>query len=158
MFDKFANDDFQRALRRGFLRKLVARITGQENELLPYSEVRSQLPFQGQHDLGQQTIPIDKIVGSVGRYRDFDRAYLPTQTATAQRWIGISKARYKDIDLPPIEAYKIGEVYFVKDGNHRVSVARERQQVFIDAYVTEIDIPVTLTADMGLSDVLELKD
>ncbi len=158
MFDKFANDDFQRALRRGFLRKLVARITGQENELLPYSEVRSQLPFQGQHDLGQQTIPIDKIVGSVGRYRDFDRAYLPTQTATAQRWIGISKARYKDIDLPPIEAYKIGEVYFVKDGNHRVSVARERQQVFIDAYVTEIDIPVTLTADMGLSDVLELKE
>ncbi|MGB4870481.1 MAG: hypothetical protein WBP47_10535 [Candidatus Promineifilaceae bacterium] len=158
MFDKFANDDFQRALRRGFLRKLVARITGQENDLLPYSEVRSQLPFQGQHDLGQQTIPIDKIVGSVGRYRDFDRAYLPTQTATAQRWIGISKARYKDIDLPPIEAYKIGEVYFVKDGNHRVSVARERQQVFIDAYVTEIDIPVTLTADMGLSDVLELKD
>lgn len=158
MFDKFANDDFQRALRRGFLRKLVARITGQENELLPYSEVRSQLPFQGQHDLGQQTIPIDKIVGSVGRYRDFDRAYLPTQTATAQRWIGISKARYKDIDLPPIEAYKIGEVYFVKDGNHRVSVARERQQVFIDAYVTEIDIPVTLTADMGLNDVLELKD
>jgi len=158
MIDKFAYDDFQRAYRRGFWRKLVARLTGQDNELLPYSEVRRQLPFQGQRDLGQQIIPVDKIVGSVGRYRDFDRAYLPTQTETAQRWIRISKARYKDIPLPPIEAYKIGEVYFVKDGNHRVSVARERQQEFIDAYVTEIDIPITLTADMGLSDVLELKD
>ncbi len=158
MFDKFAQDDFQRAYRRGFWRKLAARLTGQDNELLPYSEVRRQLPFQGQRDLGQQIIPVDKIVGSVGRYRDFDRAYLPTQTETAQRWIGISKARYKDIPLPPIEAYKIGEVYFVKDGNHRVSVARERQQQFIDAFVTEIDIPIPLTADMGLSDVLELKD
>ena len=158
MLDKFAYDDFQRAYRRGFWRKLAARLTGQDNQLLPYSEVRSQLPFQGQRDLGQQVIPVDKIVGSVGRYRDFDRAYMPTQTETAQRWIGISKARYKDIPLPPIEVYKVGEVYFVKDGNHRVSVARDRQQQFIDAFVTEIDMPIALTADMGLSDVLELKD
>lgn len=158
MIDNFANEDFDRAYRRGFWRKLSAWLTGRSNELLPYEEVRRQLPFQGQRDIGRQEVPLDKIVGSVGRYRDFDRVFLPTQKFTAQRWINISKARYKDVELPPIEAYKIGEVYFVKDGNHRVSVARERNQLFIDAYVTEIDAPIPLTPDMELDDLVAKKD
>ena len=153
MFDQMAHEDFDKAYRRGFWRKLGAWLTGKSNELLPYDEVRSQLPIQGQRDGGLQTIALDKIVGSVGRYRDFDRAFLPTQKVTSDRWINISKARHKDKPLPSIEVYQIGEVYFVKDGNHRVSVARERNQDFIDAYVTEIEVPVALTAEMALDDV-----
>ncbi len=158
MFDRFASQDFDIAYRRRFWRKIGAWLSGRSNELLPYDEVRKQLPFQGQRYTGLQTIPLDKIVGSVGRYRDFDRAFLPTQKATSDRWVNISKAHYEDVPLPAIDVYKIGEVYFVRDGNHRVSVARERKQAFIDAIVTEVEIPVALTADMDLGDVFKMKD
>ncbi len=158
MFENQARSDFERQYRRAFWRKLSTWLQGESNELLGYDEVRRQLPFQGQRDLGVQTIPLDKIVGSVGRYRDFDRAFLPTQRGTSGRWISISKARYEDRELPAIDVYKVGDVYFVRDGNHRVSVARDRDQAFIDAYVTEIDVPIALTPDMDLQAVIEKKN
>ena len=148
MYEQFAKEDFNRAVRKGFWRKINAWLTGKNNELLPYDEVRQIFPLKGQRYTGLQTIPIQNIVGSVGRYRDFDRAFTPKHTHTARRWMSIDRAQYEDIRLPPIEVYKIGEVYFVKDGNHRVSVARERGQTFIDAFIIEIDIPVTLTPDI----------
>lgn len=153
MYDSIAHEDFNRAFRRSFWRKLRALMTGESNELLPYDRVREDLPFRGQRDIGLQTVPVDRIVGSVGRYRDFDRAFLPTQRQTTERWVSISKAHYEEVILPPVDLYKIGEVYFVRDGNHRVSVARERDQQFIDAYVTEIDIPFRLTVDMDFDEV-----
>lgn len=153
MYDSMAHEDFERAFYRSMWRKVISRLTGRSNELLPFEEVRDALPYSGQRDIGLQTVPIDKIVGSVGRYRDFDRAFLPTQRQTTDRWVNIRKAHYRDVSLPPVELYKIGEVYFVKDGNHRVSVARDRNQVDIDAYVTEIDIPFRLTADMDIDSV-----
>lgn len=154
MYDTQAQDDFEKAYWRSMLRTLIARVTGRKNELLPFEAVRQALPYRGQRDIGLQTVPLDRIVGSVGRYRDFDRAFLPTQRQTTDRWVNISKARYKDVPLPPVELYKIGDVYFVKDGNHRVSVARDRDQVDIDAYVTEIDIPFQITPDMDIDSVL----
>jgi hypothetical protein len=158
MFKSLAYQDFDRVYRRGFWRKIRAWLTGTSNELLPYEEVRRQLPFSGQRDLGMQTIPLDKIVGSVGRYRDFDRIFLPTQRKTYQRWISIKSAHYEEKILPPIEVYKIGDVYFVRDGNHRVSVAREREQTFIDAYVTEIDVPIKLTPETEIDDLVRQKE
>lgn len=158
MFKSLAYQDFDRAYRRAFWRKIRAWLTGTSNELLPYDEVRQQLPFSGQRDLGMQTIPVDKIVGSVGRYRDFDRVFLPTQRQTSQRWVSIKTAHYEEKPLPPIDAYKIGDVYFVRDGNHRVSVAREREQIFIDAYVIEIDVPIQLTPETELDDLVRQKD
>lgn len=157
MYDTQAQDDFERAYWRSMWRSLIARVTGRNNELLPFDAVRRSLPYRGQRDLGLQTVSLDRIVGSVGRYRDFDRAFLPVQRETTDRWIRISKARYQDVPLPPVELYKIGDVYFVKDGNHRVSVARERGQVEIDAYVTEIDIPFRITPDMDIDTVLAEK-
>ena len=154
MYDSLAHEDFEKAYIRSLWRKLIARVTGQANELLPFADVRHALPFSGQRDIGLQTVPLERIVGSVGRYRDFDRAFLPTQRQTTERWVNIRKAHYQDVSLPPVELYKIGDVYFVKDGNHRVSVARDRQQVDIDAYVTEIDIPFRLTPDMDIDSVL----
>jgi hypothetical protein len=153
MYDSQAFEDFERAMRRSFWRKIRARLTGETNDLLPYDLVREDLPYKGQRDIGLQTVPLDKIVGSVGRYRDFDRAFLPTQRQTTNRWVNIRKAHYADVILPPVDLYKIGDVYFVKDGNHRVSVARDRDQVDIDAFVTEIDIPFRLTPDMAISEV-----
>ena len=157
MYDSLAYEDFERAYHRSFWRKVMARLTGKSNELLPFDQVREALPYTGQRDIGLQTVPLDKIVGSVGRYRDFDRAFLPTQRQTTERWVNIRKAHYRDESLPPVDLYKIGEVYFVKDGNHRISVARERNQVDIDAYVTEIDVPFRLTADMDIDSVMQEK-
>jgi hypothetical protein len=157
MFDSLAHEDFERAYHRSWWRKFIARLTGRSNELLPFDEVRQSLPYSGQRDIGLQTVPLDKIVGSVGRYRDFDRAFLPTQRQTTERWVNVRKAHYHDVSLPPVDLYKIGDVYFVKDGNHRVSVARERNQADIDAYVTEIDIPFRLTADMDIDSVNQEK-
>jgi HEPN domain-containing protein len=153
MFDQMANQDFNRALNRASWKKILNWLTGSDNKLLPYDEVRARLPIRGQHYIGLHQVPIEKIVGSMGRYNDFDRAFLPTQNRTKDRWISIDKAHYSDIPLPPVELIKIGEIFFVKDGNHRISVARERGQIDIDAYVTEIDIPIKLTADMKIDDL-----
>ncbi len=153
---QLAQEDFERAYRRGFWRKLSSWFTGQRNELLPFDAVRERIPIRGQHYIGMKQVPIEQIVGSLGRYRDFDRAFLPRQDRTRSRWVSIDSAHIQDTILPPVDLFKVGEIYFVRDGNHRVSVARERGQEFMDASVIEIEIPVPLTADTGLDD-LELK-
>jgi hypothetical protein len=151
--DKLAHDDFDRARWKAFWRKVTTLLTGKKNELLPFDEVRGRIPMKGQHYIGLQQVPIDKIIGSLGRYRDFDRAFLPVQIRTRDRWINIDKAHYHQVNLPAVDLFKMGEIYFVKDGNHRVSVARERGQEFIDAYVIEIETPVTLTAETVVDDL-----
>lgn len=147
---RMARSDFDTARRKGYWRSILSWLTQSTNELLPFDEVRKRLPITGQHYLGLKQIPVETIVGSVGRYQDFDRAFLPRQTFTRDRWISIDKAHMQDVILPPIEVYKIGSVYFVKDGNHRVSVARERGQAFMDAYVIEVatNVPVENITDI----------
>jgi nucleotide-binding universal stress UspA family protein len=153
MFDEKARADFSRARRRAFWQRVRTWFSGQTDELLPYDQVRAAIPIKGQRYRGLQSIPIDQIVGSVGRYHEFNRAFLPTQDHTEDRWVNIGRAQYQQVALPPIEVYKIGEVFFVQDGNHRVSVARQQGLKTIDAYVTEIDIPVSLTAETRISDL-----
>lgn len=145
-----ANSDFEVAVRRGFWRSVMSWLTQKSNKLLPFDEIRRILPIHGQHDTGLHTIAIEKIVGSVARYNDFDRAFIPRQRHTKSRWVSIDMANLQDVILPPIEVYKIGEMYFVKDGNHRVSVAREKGQAYIDAHVTEIitQHPITNADDI----------
>ncbi len=153
VFDQLAKSDFDRARSKAFWRKVITWLRGDSNELLPFDEVRERLDIGGQRYIGLRQVPIDKIIGSSGRYRDFDRAFLPIQSRTMGRWMNIDKAHYAQVDLPPVELYKMGEIYFVRDGNHRVSVARERGQTFIDAYVVEIDVPVPVTPDSDLHDL-----
>ena len=151
--DQIANQEYERALSKGFWRKILSRITGTTNELLPFDEAREKLPIQGQHYAGLQQVPIEKIIGSFGRYHDFDRIFLPIQKKTRNRWVSIDRAHLYQIPLPPVDLYKLGEVYFVKDGNHRISVAREQGQLEIDAFITEIDIPVNLTIETTIDDI-----
>jgi hypothetical protein len=107
---------------------------------------------------GVQSVPLAQIIGSVDRYRGFDRRFLPTQSHTEDRWRRISRAWYEDVNLPPVLLYKIGEAYFVVDGNHRVSVARERGQVYIDAEVREVESRVPVTPDIRAEDLQLLGD
>jgi hypothetical protein len=89
-----------------------------------------------------QVVLLDQIVGSEGRYQEFDRAFFPRQSRTRNRWISLASASYEQSPLPPVELYQVGAAYFVRDGNHRISVARARGQEFIDAYVTEMELAV----------------
>lgn len=148
-----AEMDFERARRKAFWRRVLAWLKGESNDLLPFDEVREKLPIKGQYYAGLKQVPTDQIVGSFGRYRDFDRAFLPTQSRTRGRWQSIDKAHYEDVILPPVDLYKMGDIYFVRDGNHRVSVARERGQEYVDAFVTEIVVPFYLSPDEKMGDI-----
>ncbi|MBU1077462.1 MAG: transcriptional regulator, partial [Spirochaetes bacterium] len=97
---------------------------------------------------GVKSIPIENIKGSEGRYKDFDKHFLPKQSSTKSRWINVGAAHYKNIELPAIQVYKIGDVYFVRDGNHRVSVAKEKGKKYIDAEIIELKSKVPLEKDI----------
>ncbi len=148
------NADFDRARNKALVNDLLSVLSGRENRLLPFHEIRRRLNPEGESYRGLQTVPISKIVGSMDRYQDFDRAFLPRKKITQGRWKNVDRAYYEDVDLPPVQLYKVGDVYFVKDGNHRVSVARERGVEFIDAEVIEGHVRVPLSSQMSTMELL----
>jgi hypothetical protein len=150
------NLDFRRARSKSFLRKAWSLLSGQDTQLMAWDEARDKLKLRGFIRRGMQEVPVEKIVGSVGRYHDFDNAFLPTQDVSSSRWRKINRAFYDDVSLPPVNLYKVGDVYFVLDGNHRVSVAREHGVKFIDADVQEAVTRVPVTADDIDADALVL--
>lgn len=139
--------DFQRARQRGLLERMLAHLAGKSDALLAYDEVAESLHAGDPIERGLQTIPLDKIVGSVSRYADFTRTFLPRRNSGKRRWAEVKAVIKQRGDIPPITVFQIDRVYFVLDGNHRVSVARELGHTHIPAYVTEIEIPVPLTPD-----------
>jgi hypothetical protein len=150
--------DYRRARRKAFMRGVLSWFRRADNALLAFDEVRRGIHAQAQRDGGLREVNIDQIVGSVGRYRDFDRAFLPRQVQTRDRWESIDRAHLDHTELPPVDLYKIGETYFVKDGNHRVSVARERGQAFIDAHVIEVTAPAPVRSLEDLLDFIRDQD
>lgn len=143
-----AIEDFRRARSQADLRELLSRLTGASNQLLSFDEVRRLLKAEGSSERGVRDIPLDAIVGSVGRYTDFTRDFLPRRKVQPHRWARVRLAASGLVGLPPIDVYKIGEVYFVQDGNHRVSVARQLGAKYIQAYVTEVRTHVQITPDI----------
>jgi hypothetical protein len=146
--------EFENARRQAFLEEVFRLFTGKSTDLLPFETVRSQLELYHTRNLGLQDIELDKIVGSVGRYQDFSRTFLPRSDSQAERWLRVDGVAHTSAGYPPIEVYKIGEVYFVRDGNHRVSVARAHKTPTIEAYVTEYLTDIPLRADDDLDDIL----
>ena len=151
---RIALDDFRRARRKAALQEVVSRLTGHDNALLSFEEARQRLKASGEEKRGLQRIPLKSIIGSVGRYSDFNRNFLPRKNAQLLRWAKV-KSVLRDLDeMPPIQVYQIGEAYFVLDGNHRVSIARERGLEEMQAYVTEIHTKVPLTPETDLNDFI----
>src|SRR5258708_13157577 len=130
--------NFQSARMSAFWQAAWGRLTGKSIDRLSFDEVRQRLRLDDERYIGLQEIPIDKIVGSVGRYKDFTRSFLPRTNAVRSRWQRLDSMARGAEGFPPIEVYKVGEVYFVIDGNHRVSVARQLGAKTIEAYVTEL--------------------
>ena len=153
-----AIEDFQKAHRKADLEQILSFITGKSNYLLSYNEVLEKLHEKSRRALGLQSIPLDAITGSVGRYRDFNRSFLPRSANTEDRWAQVKVAMNSLRGVPPIEVYKIGDVYFVLDGNHRVSVSREMGHTSIQAYVTEIKTLVPLTSDTTPENIVLMEE
>jgi hypothetical protein len=148
--------DFSRARRRAFLRRIGAYLRGDpgSNQLLSFDEVKGALGTVSQVYAGMREVPVSQIVGSVGRHRDFDRAFLPSKPDLGTRWRRIDEIMDRGEELPPVSLYKIGDVYFVQDGNHRVSVARQRGVEMIDAEVIELRSRVPLDSALTARDLL----
>lgn len=146
--------DFNRLRRQAAMRDLLGRLRGESSELLSYEAVREKLRGleTGQRKL--EDIPLDAIVGSAGRYREFTRDFLPGKGISADRWARVKLAMTGLSGVPPIEVYRIGQAYFVQDGNHRVSVARQLGLKTLQAYVTEVRTRVPLTPDVRPADLV----
>jgi len=149
-----ANQDFRRARSQAKLEEIMARLTGKSAELLCYADVHPNLRATSSAPRGLQDILIDAIVGSVGRCTDFTRSFLPMKDSDRARWANVELAVTDLKGLPPIEVYQIGQVYFVVDGNHRVSIARQFGTAYIQAYVTEVHTKVPLLPDDQPDDLI----
>jgi hypothetical protein len=150
-----AQHDFQRARRRATISRLIARLRGEPNDVgvvLPYEEVVDALGFVSEHSTGLHVVPLDAIVGSVDRSRDYDRRFRPTSRRTRGRWEQIAAAARRGESFPPVDLLRVGGLYFVRDGHHRVSVARALGRTDIDAYVTEV------TTRVGADEATRLAD
>ena len=146
--------NFQDARRKAVITELLDALRRQPSTMFSLEDVRTRLNVRGQRWVGLQTVPLEHIIGSEGRYSDFDRRFLPRTEAVEQRWRSVERAMDRLIDLPPVDLWKISDVYFVRDGNHRVSVARWMGQGHIDAYVTELLVDVPLTPDLSVRTLL----
>jgi hypothetical protein len=144
---------FRKARRRAVLISLLSRITGKSDELLPWQEVSRKLNLVHPNKRYLASIPLDKIVGSVNRYHDFNRKFYPLSDEAEYRWSKVDQL-VEDRGLEPVEVYKVGDVYFVFDGNHRVSVARQNEAAQIEAYVTEFRSPVDVGPDDSILDLV----
>jgi hypothetical protein len=136
-----AGDDFARLRRRQALSGLASRLRREPDDvnlILPFDDVVRVLGRVGERYLGLQLVTIDSIVGSVDRTREFDRRFRPTSARGRQRWERIALAQRRGEAMPPVELYRVGELHFVRDGHHRISIAVSRGLPSIDAYVTEI--------------------
>ena len=153
-FESEVRQDFERARHHGFLADLRAIFARRPRHLVPYHEVRQRVSPDGESYRGLQTVPLSQIVGSMDRFQEFNREFFPRRRFTAGRWQNVDRAYYQDIQLPPVQLYKVGDVYFVKDGNHRISVARERGQEFIDAEVIEGHVRAPLSPSMAANELL----
>src|SRR5512133_1183229 len=155
-FTERVRSDFSRARFKAFLNRVRSVVEGRPTTLLSYDEVKSALHVGGPIYRGVRTVRVDEIVGSLNRYQEFDRAFLPTEDQARSRWQSVDRAFYQDISLPPVLLYKVGQVYFVVDGHHRVSVAREQGQEFIEAEIRECATKVNITPELRPEDLVIL--
>ena len=150
-----AEDDFSRARTKAIFSRFRHFLDHRKDDLLSFADIKDILRPKSESYRGMQTVPLNLIVGSEGRYRDFTKYFLPRSEHLRDRWVRVDEARLKDIVLPPIKLYEVGGVYFVRDGNHRVSVARSQGGEMIDAEVTSLSSELPLSPSMTTEELRE---
>lgn len=144
---------FQSARLRAFWDEVFSLVRGKPAELLSFEDVRARLRLREEYYKGTMDVPLEHIVGSVGRFRDFTAKFLPKSNKMQDRWSRVYAQANGMMGLPPIELYKVGDVYFVRDGNHRVSVARQMGSRTIQAHVTELPTSISLQPGMSADEL-----
>lgn len=153
-----AKSDFQRARQQAIFQTVISRLTGKPTDLLLFDEVRQKLKaIEGTHR-ELKPIPLDAIVGTVGRYQDFNRQFLPTTSSSEDRWARVKVVMESSVALDPIEVYQLGEAYFVIDGNHRVSIAHQMGFTEIEAFVRTVRTRVPFPANAAPEDLILLAE
>lgn len=147
------NNDFESALHRAKLQKVFSTFRWKNPDLLSFYEVTKLIKPDSQSYKGMQAIRVKDIIGSENRYHDFSSAFYPKSYKLQSRWESVDAAYNSDIILPPISVYKVGTWYFVRDGNHRVSVAKSKGQEYIDAEVVELSSQIPLEEGMTLNEL-----
>ncbi len=150
-----ATQDFNKARSKEIFSRIMNTLKPSRHEMLSLQEVREIVKPKSESYKGMQVVPIAQIVGSEGRYRDFNRSFLPRRESLRRRWTSVDRAHLSDVILPPIKLYEIGGVYFVRDGNHRVSVARSQGVQSIDAEVTSLGSEIKLSPDLTRENMRE---
>ncbi|MCL4268893.1 MAG: hypothetical protein KJZ72_05085 [Anaerolineales bacterium] len=153
VIDSQVRSDFSRARFKSFINQVFSVLSGKRNNLLSYDDIKEKLRIGGPIYQGVKTVRVDQIAGSLNRYHEFDSTFLPKEDQLASRWQKVDRAFYEDVHLPPVVLYKVGQVYFVVDGHHRVSVARGQGQEFIEAEVRECATRVNITPDIKPEDL-----
>jgi hypothetical protein len=151
--DQRARRDAERVRQRAFWHQISFTLRGTKSELMPFEAVKHLRPLAESY-AGVEAIPVRQIIGSVDRYRDFDHYFLPRYDLPIERWIRVRRANLDGIELQAIQVYKVGELYFVKDGHHRVSVAREIGQAYIDAEIIELKVSIPPNAADSIKDMI----
>ena len=145
---------FDAARRAAVMRDLLGVLTGRPLDLLPFDRVRSGLRLRNTVDRGNQDVPLERIVGTLGREREFNREFLPREEALRERWSEVEELAEGPAGFPAVELYKVGDAYFVVDGHHRVSVARSLGLSTIEAHVKEFLTPVAVDPDASIEEVV----
>ena len=153
MENSTASDDFSRAKNKARMQTIMNALRWKNPNLLSFYEVTSLIKPKSETYLGMRTIPVEKIIGSEGRYHDFSAAFFPKREMLRHRWESIDSAVLDNVILPPISVYSLGGYYFVRDGNHRVSVAKSKGVEFIDAEVVELDSQIPLKPGMTMREL-----
>ncbi len=143
---------------RSLFKSIYKRLKREDDCLPSLDDVLTITKVKNERFIGVREIPVANIIGSEGRYEDFNKDFLPLKEELRPRWEAINQIMEKDKPLPPISVFKIDEYYFVRDGNHRVSVAKSRKQDFIDAEVTEYCIDVPLTRELTIEDRFKIQE
>ncbi len=147
-------EDFNRAKNKAFFNEIQHFLSPEEASLISLNDVKQMIKPTNETYIGMKVIPIEKIVGSEGRYNDFDNRFFPKSSHLKNRWEHVDQAAIESIDLPPIKVYEIAGLYFVRDGNHRVSVAKSRGTEFIDAEVVSLQSEIKLKKPDNINDII----
>ena len=147
------DDTFNKARLRAFFSRLSAFLVNRKDDLIPFNFAYSILKPKSEAYRGIKQVPLSLIVGSEGRYKDFNRVFMPRGLYLRERWERINKAHKAHIELPPVRLYEIGGVFFVRDGNHRISVALARGVEYVDAEVISLSTEIKLHKNMSQEDL-----
>jgi hypothetical protein len=158
MMPDINSHNFNNGRFRSFFKSIYKKLNRKDDCLPGLDGIIDMTNARNERYVGVKEIPVENIIGSEGRYEDFNRNFFPKKPELESRWSAIHKVMEEGGELPAISVFKIDDYYFVRDGNHRVSVAKKRGQLFIDAEVTEYDIDVSLTRELTVEDQFMIQE